>query len=511
MIQSLPLMVGQMNMLLPAVQTARGAARRAQCTNNLKQMALAMNNYQSANQFFPKRAITDKAGKPLLSWRVAILPFLAEEPLYKKFKLDEAWDSPHNKELIKEMPSVYLCPERPETAPSNTVYRVFTGKGTLFEDGKDVGAAEVTDGFSNTLLVVEATDAVPWTKPDDLPFDPQATPSLYGAGSTHSGGFNAAFADGSVRFIPNATDPAVIQAKITRAAGDQLSFAEFPPPPPATTRPVGGGPLHVKPGMIPKASELKNLLFPAAFAIARDDEGVRIVARGPFPSASSPAVSGVLIALLLPAVQSAREAARRAQCVNNLKQMALGMHNYASANVGFPKPAITDKDGKPLLSWRVALLPYIDQVALYNRFKLDEPWDSPNNKALIKEMPQSFVCPSHAHVEPGTTTYRLFVGPGALFEKGKETLLANITDGLSNTLMISESKEAVPWTKPDDELTFDPAAKPSLFGAGSSHPGGFNAALADGSVRFFKSTIDLTVFRGLITRAGGEIINAGGF
>ncbi len=77
--------------------------------------------------------------------------------------------------------------------------------------------------------------------------------------------------------------------------------------------------------------------------------------------------------------------------------------------------------------------------------------------------------------------------------------------------MIAESNEAVPWTKPDAELEFDPAAKPSLFGAGSIHPGGFNAAFADGSVRFIKTTIDLNVFRALITRAGGEVVNQGGF
>jgi len=267
----------------------------------------------------------------------------------------------------------------------------------------------------------------------------------------------------------------------------------------------------VKPDMVPKADELKRLLFPASFAIIVDASGARIVSRESFPSISSPAASGVMIGLLLPAVQAAREAARRAQCTNNLKQMALAMLNYESANNAFSKPAITDKDGKPLLSWRVAILPYIDQQELYNRFKLDEPWDSPHNKELIKEMPATYLCPSRANVEPGTTTYRVFVGPGALFEKGKETTLANITDGTSNTIMISESSESVPWTKPDAELTFDPAAKPSFFGAGSPHPGGFNAAMADGSVRFFKNTIDLNVLKALITRAGGEVVNRGAF
>src|SRR5438477_2970944 len=106
------------------------------------------------------------------------------------------------------------------------------------------------------------------------------------------------------------------------------------------------------------------------------------------------AIIAVLIALLLPAVQSAREAARRAQCVHNLKQIGLAMHNYRSANDAFPMPAITDKNGKPLLSWRVAILPFIEQGELYNKFHTDEPWDSPHNKALLKEMPPTYLCPS---------------------------------------------------------------------------------------------------------------------
>jgi prepilin-type processing-associated H-X9-DG protein len=183
------------------------------------------------------------------------------------------------------------------------------------------------------------------------------------------------------------------------------------------------------------------------------------------------------------------------------------MHNYESSQGAFPGPAITAKDGKPLLSWRVAILPYIEPE-LYNKFKLDEPWDSPHNKALIKEMPQVFACPSRPGVEPGTTTYRAFAGKGALFEKDSGTRIANITDGTSNTIMVVEAVEAVPWTKPDSDLPFDPAARPSLHGAGSSHPGGFNTAFADGSVRFIKNSINVQTFRALITRAGGEVVNA---
>jgi hypothetical protein len=151
-------------------------------------------------------------------------------------------------------------------------------------------------------------------------------------------------------------------------------------------------------------------------------------------------------------------------------------------------------------------LPYIDQQRLYSKFKLDEPWDSPHNQALLKEMPATYMCPSRERPEPFTTTYHVFTGNGALFESGADVRFADVTDGLSNTLMVVEAKKEVPWTRPED-LIFGPAVAPSLLGAGSFHPVGFNALLADGSVRFFRSTINVVAFQSLITRAGGEVIN----
>ncbi len=268
--------------------------------------------------------------------------------------------------------------------------------------------------------------------------------------------------------------------------------------------------LQIAPDQVPTADELTSRLFPTTLALAVDDQGISLIGRESVPGVSSPASSAVVIALLLPAVQSAREAARRAQCTNNLKQIGLAMHNYASAFDNFPKPAITDKDGKPLLSWRVAILPYIECQSLYNKFKLDEPWDSPHNKALIKEMPQTYLCPSWKPTGPGMTTYQVFRGPGAMFEAGKGTQIAQVTDGTSNTILVVEAKDAVIWTKPDD-IEFDQAAagdRQTLFGAFSNHPGGFNALFADGSVHFIKRTISLPTLKALITRAAGEVISS---
>ena len=225
-----------------------------------------------------------------------------------------------------------------------------------------------------------------------------------------------------------------------------------PPRPPGLMGPSGRMPfrLQLDPDTIPDADQLRSLLFPSRFILAANDDSIRITGYEafplPIPSLNVGTEAPVLIALLLPAVQAAREAARRAQCVNNIKQILLAMHNYISANGAFPRD-ITDKNGKPLLSWRVAILPYLEQGALFAKFKLDEPWDSPHNKELLKYIPLTYQCPSRANPQPNTTAYRGFAGPGALFETGRDIRLAAITDGTSNTIAVVEAKEAVSWTK----------------------------------------------------------------
>ena len=216
-------------------------------------------------------------------------------------------------------------------------------------------------------------------------------------------------------------------------------------------------------------------------------------------------VPAVLIALLLPAVQAAREAARRAQCVNNLKQIALAMHNYESTNGCFPPAATFDADGKPLLSWRVILLPFLEEQSLYNQFHLDEPWDSPHNLALAASMPHVFTCPSQPPV-PNQTTYAVVVDPHSMFTgKAEGVRIASITDGTSNTLLVTESISPVPWTQPEG-LTLESSSP--LFDMGSKHPGGWNVVMADGSVRFFRSAqVNEQLLKALVTRDGNEVVS----
>lgn len=214
------------------------------------------------------------------------------------------------------------------------------------------------------------------------------------------------------------------------------------------------------------------------------------------------ATQGVLVGLLLPAVQAAREAARRMSSSNNLKQIALGIHNYHAAYKKVPQN-ITSEDGKPLLSWRVAFLPFIDEYDLYKEFKLDEPWDSPHNIKLLDRMPAIFKHPGLV-TEPGTTVYQRPVGKGFMSPVG-ELKFRSVTDGLSNTIMGLESlgEDAVKWTKPED-IRLDNGAP--LNALRDSTRTGFHVMMADGAVLFISNQIDPDVFKGLLTRSGREIL-----
>lgn len=196
----------------------------------------------------------------------------------------------------------------------------------------------------------------------------------------------------------------------------------------------------------------------------------------------------------------------RARTIDNLKRMGLAMHNFAFANQGrFPAAAIR-KDGKPFLSWRVALLPFLDiyrGARLYRKFRLDEPWDSPHNKALLEEMPPEYEAVARKDRAPYSTYYQGFVGPGALFGGEEGTRIADVSDGLSWTLMIVEAAKPVPWTKPED-LPYD-KEKP-LPKLGGQFEDGFYVAFADGSARFLSRKVAPGTLRALITHGDGEVI-----
>lgn len=259
--------------------------------------------------------------------------------------------------------------------------------------------------------------------------------------------------------------------------------------------------------IIPSARAIRPHLTPSVISAWRVPSGIEIVERRTMPGPSMSTAVPVGVAMLLPAVKSSRQSARRPQSINNLKCIALAILNHESASGSFPPAYIADKDGKPLLSWRVKLLPHLDRSGVYDQFHLDEPWDSEHNKKLIDKMPSIYRSPASKVADQGKTNYLTVRGEGTIFPGKEGMTFGKIRDGSSNTLMTVEvsDKNAVIWTKPDDFQYDEKDPKKGLIGL---WPGGFHAGFADGSVRFFQSSIDPKVLNALFTRAGGEAVSS---
>ncbi len=227
--------------LLPAVQAPRITTRRNYCSNNLRQIGIALQNYEDTYGSFPPAYIADANGKPMHSWRVLLLPFLEQENLYKQYRFDEPWDGPNNSLLAKMYPEMHLyrCPSDPDTDPPSgmTSYLAVVGPETVWPGAKAVSLAKIKDGSSNTLLVVESHNSgIHWMEPRDLhttqmpmavnPMRGQGICSCHGAKQDRGRGTCAQclWADGSVRSLENDTPPATIRALLTIAGGEEVEL-----------------------------------------------------------------------------------------------------------------------------------------------------------------------------------------------------------------------------------------------------------------------------------------------
>ena len=202
-----------------------------------------------------------------------------------------------------------------------------------------------------------------------------------------------------------------------------------------------------------------------------------------------------------------KQSAGRGQQENNLKQLGLGLHNYHETHRKFPAANWKGPDGKAkhAHSWRVAILPFIDQKTLYDEYQLDEPWDSDANQAVMAKMPEVFRSPDDAEAkERHWTNVFALVGDGAAWEQDEGVAIKDFTDGLSNTVLLVEAQRKIPWNKPDDIGYEKQGDLPKL---GGLSPGGRNVLMGDGSVRFVSDQLDEKVWRAMITRAGGEVVN----
>lgn len=220
---------------------------------------------------------------------------------------------------------------------------------------------------------------------------------------------------------------------------------------------------------------------------------------------------GVLAALFLPAVQSAREAARRAQCNANLQRIGQAMRSYYDDYQCFPPAYVADDKGRPMHSWRALLLPYLDQ-ALAAKYRFDEPWDGPNNMLLHARIPTVYRCPSDDEpAATGATDYVVINGTGTIFDGTKCTELSEITDGTSATLLVVEVVESdIVWLEPRDLRLAAMSGSiniPKGEEVSSDHPGGANVLTADGKVHFLSETRTSQELHALASKAGGESVS----
>lgn len=267
---------------------------------------------------------------------------------------------------------------------------------------------------------------------------------------------------------------------------------------------------------VPQADELARLFMPR---LAGDQLNLTI-------SEQNGQIEQALQALATP-LQAARTSAGRMQSMNNFKQVGLALHNYHDVHGRLPPQAIRSKEGRALLSWRVAILPYLDAEELYKQFHLDEPWDSAHNKRLIEKMPAVFASPhlGDERIRGGLTSYLApltqrppanpppgpYKAKGArasakremVFDRLGGSKLQDITDGTSNTVLVVEAnpKAATEWTRPDDLVIDDSDMTKDLRGQPDE---GFCTLFGDGSARFLKVSLESEILLRLFQMNDGQ-------
>jgi hypothetical protein len=255
----------------------------------------------------------------------------------------------------------------------------------------------------------------------------------------------------------------------------------------------------------PRRQELSRVLQTIVGAVPTRVDGPRVVMTLPTDDARIAKLRG----LISDAGDAAMESARRHERMQQFKQLALAMHNYADRNKHLPPAAIRDENGHPLLSWRVAILPWVEQSNLYRLFHFNEPWDSPHNRALIDKMPDVFADPSpriRRLAGKGKTTYVVPAGAGTVFDRPEGTTFKEITDGTSKTIMLVEvpPERAVEWTKPAD---WQVDLEHPLQGVERTDRDYVTAAWCDGSGSVIPTDVEPDRLRAILTRAGREVVD----
>ncbi len=216
----------------------------------------------------------------------------------------------------------------------------------------------------------------------------------------------------------------------------------------------------------------------------------------------------VLFLLLLPSVGSRPPPRGQSTCLNNLKQISLALMTYDSQYGSLPPAYIADKNGRPMHSWRVLILPFLERKDLYEKYDFSEPWDGPHNSRLLEKCPILFRCPSASTENPSATNYVAVVGDSTVWPGNRCVRFEDIKDGAANTIMLVEVADSdINWMEPRD-LSFGQAAVgmnvDKRHGISSNHSGIACVAYADGHIMYLPDNISPTLLRAFLTIAGGE-------
>ncbi len=284
---------------------------------------------------------------------------------------------------------------------------------------------------------------------------------------------------------------------------------------------------------IPPAEVVTRSMFPNVAVVTVDEKGVRMRSRESAPGLSTGAfvATPVMVALLLPAVQAARGAARRTQSKNNLKQIGLALHNYAATEGNFPAATYRVAALKPdqRLSWQAEILPYIEYKPLYDKIDFKSPWDSPANHDAVSTKIVVFINPAIGEQNANGLPVTEYVGLAGIGEDGpllpvtnpkagvfaynRVTRLEDIVDGTANTIMTSEcNKDFGSWAAGGRPTIRALTKKPYINGPDGlgGQPEGMQVGFADGSVRLISNQVDQQLLERLVTIAGHEPINLPG-
>jgi hypothetical protein len=221
--------LGLVAAMFPAVSAARTAAKRVQSQMNLQQIGMAMIMYEQDHRSLPPPFLADKAGKPGVSWRVMLLPYIEQSNLNNMYNRNEAWNSPANQLVRSSRIKMYESPQAADQTPGMTNYVVVVGPNTAFTPGKRIGMDNIAakDGTSNTILVLEiANSDIAWSEPRDLDFNALTFAKMAPPGSKNVlvAGAAVEFADGSVKYLPPRLTLEQLKAALTMDCGEQIAF-----------------------------------------------------------------------------------------------------------------------------------------------------------------------------------------------------------------------------------------------------------------------------------------------